>query len=252
MSTLSVLSVAGAARAGLGGRIRSALWEAAWRRRVSRLPLGPASALRPLSRRRAGAVPPGRTGASLRHDGAHAPGVQDGAPPSPAQRLLERFQLCEIDAMQRSQMRQVVEFLGGRGKALRTAPLQANWKALRAAFAEEELREVIVERTAAIVGILLRAEPVGGPRVSILGLPRDEALEALRRGGMTEADISELRRDIFEQLRRGGSTSGEWLRAKYEAFVSDDFTRSGVYVSYVRLFSPASEADAMATVAGEA
>ncbi|WCM93625.1 hypothetical protein M5C99_02495 [Acidovorax sp. NCPPB 2350] len=250
MPTLANMSVAGSEGAGLGHRLRGAM------RQASRLPLGLASARRPIARRGVGVFSPRSPAASSRQGGrgvaGGAPEARDGAPPSPAQRLLERFQLCEIDAMQRSQMRQVVEFLGGRGKALRTAPLQANWKALRAAFAEEELREVIVERTAAIVGILLRAEPVGGPRVSILGLPRDEALEALRRGGMTEADISELRRDIFEQLRRGGSTSGEWLRAKYEAFVSDDFTRSGVYVSYVRLFSPASEADAMATVAGEA
>ncbi|MDA8457355.1 hypothetical protein M4R22_21555 [Acidovorax sp. GBBC 3334] len=242
---MSILSDISRARTGDARRLRGGRPSAGAPWRPSRLPLQLVLAQRTTDA-------PVRNGAADRAAPAWNADADDGIPPSPARQLMERFQFCELDAMQRSQMRHVVEFLGGRGKALRTAPLQANWKALRAAFSEAELREVIVERTAAVVGILLRPEPVGERRVSILGLPRDEALVALRRGGMTEADIDELRTDILAQLRRGGSTSGEWLRAKYQAFVADDFTRSGVYVSYVRLFSPAHEACCGMAAHGEA
>ncbi|AVS76829.1 hypothetical protein C8234_01330 [Paracidovorax avenae] len=132
-------------RGGWGRRLRTTAVPAAG----ARLPL-------PLLRARAlASVPvpvPGRGSLA----GASPPMPGDGAAGSPARQLLERFQFCELDAMPHGRLLQVVEFLGGRGRALRTAPLRANWKALRLALEEPALRALMLERTDEVVEFLLR------------------------------------------------------------------------------------------------
>ncbi|ABM31069.1 hypothetical protein QRO08_22625 [Paracidovorax citrulli] len=135
------------ARSGWGGRLRATAVPAAG----ARLPL-----------RRALVSVPAATPATAA-DGP-LPGGGDVAPVSPARQLLERFQFCELDAMPQGRMRQVVEFLGGRGRALRTAPLRANWKALRLAFEEPALRALLIEHTDEVVEFLMRPDVAGEGR----------------------------------------------------------------------------------------
>ncbi|SFD78018.1 hypothetical protein [Paracidovorax konjaci] len=114
---MSMLSDISMARAGSDRRVRGARPLVGAPRRAPRLPLPLAAALRRAS-------PMVRFGPTARPAPAGNADVCDGLAPSPARQLMDRFQFSELDAMQRSQMRQVVEFLGGRGKALRTAPLR--------------------------------------------------------------------------------------------------------------------------------
>ncbi|AVS73016.1 hypothetical protein, partial [Paracidovorax cattleyae] len=113
----------------------------------------------PLRGARALAAVPAPARASMAAESPHDPG--DSAPASPARQLLERFQFCELDAMPPGRLRQVVEFLGGGGRALRTAPLRANWKALRLALEESALRALLLERTDEVVAFLLRPDAAG-------------------------------------------------------------------------------------------
>ncbi|AVS92519.1 hypothetical protein C8246_12790 [Paracidovorax avenae] len=125
-----------------------------WGRRLRTTAVPAAGARLPLLRARALASAPVPGRGSLA--GASPPMPGDGAAGSPARQLLERFQFCELDAMPHGRLLQVVEFLGGRGRALRTAPLRANWKALRLALEEPALRALMLERTDEVVEFLLR------------------------------------------------------------------------------------------------
>ncbi|AVS64885.1 hypothetical protein C8245_03505 [Paracidovorax avenae] len=125
-----------------------------WGRRLRATAVPAAGVRLPLRRARALAAVPAPVRAAMAAASPRDPG--DGAPASPARQLLERFQFCELDAMPPGRLRQVVEFLGGRGRALRTAPLRANWKALRLALEESALRALLLERTDEVVAFLLR------------------------------------------------------------------------------------------------
>ncbi|BFO53753.1 MULTISPECIES: hypothetical protein [Comamonadaceae] len=131
----------------------------AWSRRLRTTAVPAAGARLPLRGARALAAVSAPVRASMAAASPHDPG--DGAPASPARQLLERFQFCELDAMPPGRLRQVVEFLGGRGRALRTAPLRANWKALRLALEESALRALLLERTDEVVAFLLRPDAAG-------------------------------------------------------------------------------------------
>lgn len=211
-------------------------------------------------------VPP--SGSSAGRPAGHAQ-THGGRPAaSPAQKLLQQFRLAEIDRMTDAQLLQVVEFLAGPQDRKHAVPIAANWKRLRGAFSDQEVRMLLLNSTAQTVDFLMAPAaggkpqggktgdaPGGGPRsdqgaragrpqaprqaaqkpLSVVGMDHGTALQALRDRGMTDGMLRGMKQDVLQHVRHGGQASGEALNRKYRAFVSDDFTSSAVYASYVRL-----------------
>lgn len=202
--------------------------------------------------------------------GAAPPAPQAAPKLSAAAKLLGNFQIAELDAMSDAQLRQVVDFLGAPpGATLASAPLAANWQRLRREFNEADVRKLILGDAKQVVSFLLeparpqqrrpRPEPqrpqtarpsqapsaassipAQGARpalrpISILGMDRQAALQALAARGMKPQQLEEMKEDFFRHVQHGNSSSGAALSEKYKAFVSDDFTSSAVYASYAKL-----------------
>jgi hypothetical protein len=161
------------------------------------------------------------------------------------------------------------------GATLASAPLAANWHRLRREFNEADMRKLIQGDSKQIVDFLLQpARPqqspprperprqsgpqASGPRpgpqgsnqarpmpsasakpalkpISIIGMDRSSALRALADRGMKPQQLAQLKSDLFNHVNHGNSSSGAALNEKYKAFVSDDFTSSATYASYVKL-----------------
>lgn len=180
------------------------------------------------------------------HSGTGVP-PGTGHPQSKGDKLLGAFKLAEIDRMTAAQLGQVLEYIGlPAGSSLANAPTKENWQTLRNHFEDRELEVLLRRRPDEVVQFLIEARPgtsgtaAAEPRpafkpVSLLGMNKENAIQALRDRGMNEQTLRQFKEDFFSHVQHGNSETGAALNKRYGAYVSDDFTSSATYATYAKL-----------------
>lgn len=190
--------------------------------------------------------PSGPAGASGKAAGAKA------AAGTPAQKLLREFSIRELDAMSDKHWQTALVILGvPHAAAIPGVSPASNWRRLRSEFNAVDAAKALVSNTEKVLEILLDP-PKSPPRtdqpgaatqaktstlrpISIVGMGREEARQALRERGMSTEQLKQLKSDLRGRVLHGNKSDGELLNKKYGAYISDDLTESTSYSAYAKM-----------------
>lgn len=116
------------------------------------------------------------------------------------------------------------------------APLASNWRRLRSEFNAIDAGKLLLGNTQGVLEILLQSSKSPNlPPISIVGMGKEAAQQALQARGMSMEQLKQMKFDFHEHVKHGDGRSGQLLNKKYGGYVSDDLTSSKNYVAYARM-----------------
>lgn len=183
-------------------------------------------------------------------------GAAKAAAGTPAQNLLREFSIRELDAMTDKHWQTALAILGApHTSATSGVPLASNWRRLRSEFNAVDAAKVLLSNTEKVLEILLeppkspksppRTEQQGTaqtkpsvlPPISIVGMGKETARQALRERGMSMEQLKQMKFDFHHHVNHGDKRNGELLNKKYGAYISDDFSSSVSYTAYAKMLN---------------
>ncbi|WP_211462455.1 hypothetical protein [Collimonas silvisoli] len=193
----------------------------------------------------------------------------------PAKKMLHEFSIRELDAMTDKHWQSTLALLGvPHAAAMSGAPLASNWRRLRSEFNAVDAGKLLLSNTRGVLELLLeppkspKSPPRAGqqeqrsgtgtqsntarppadragaaaeakastlPPISIVGMGKESARQALQERGMNMEKFKQMKFDFHQHVNHGDARSGQLLNKKYGAYVSDDLTSSKSYASYARM-----------------